>query len=78
MSATRIGLLGLGAYLPERVMTNDDWSRLVDTTNEWIVSRTGIERRRWAADDESSCTNLRSIGEEGLAVIRALTDPHIG
>ena len=35
-------------------MTNDDWSRLVDTSNEWIVSRTGIERRRFAADGEST------------------------
>ena len=50
----RIGLLGLGAYVPERVMTNDDWAEFVDTSDEWITSRTGIKRRRIAADDEST------------------------
>jgi 3-oxoacyl-[acyl-carrier-protein] synthase-3 len=54
MNPSRVGLLGLGAYLPERVMTNEEWTRHVDTTDEWIVERTGIERRRVAADDEST------------------------
>jgi 3-oxoacyl-[acyl-carrier-protein] synthase-3 len=49
-----IGLLGLGAYAPERVMTNDDWAKHVDTTDEWIAARTGIRRRRIAADDETT------------------------
>ena len=40
--ATPIGLLGLGVYLPERVMTNDEWAEYVDTSDEWIVARTGI------------------------------------
>lgn len=50
----RIGLLGLGAYVPERVVTNDDWAKLVDTTDEWITTRTGIKRRRFAAADQST------------------------
>ncbi len=54
LSETRIGILGLGAYLPERVMTNADWQRLVDTTDEWITTRTGIKERRFAAEDEST------------------------
>ena len=54
MPAPRIGLLGLGAYLPERVMTNAEWAEHVDTTDAWIVERTGIHRRRFAADDEST------------------------
>nr|XP_061807072.1 beta-ketoacyl-[acyl-carrier-protein] synthase III-like [Nerophis lumbriciformis] len=49
-----IGLLGFGGYLPERVMTNDDWAKLVDTNDAWIVERTGIERRRIAAADQST------------------------
>jgi 3-oxoacyl-[acyl-carrier-protein] synthase-3 len=49
-----IGILGLGAYVPERVLTNDDWARLIDTTDEWIRERTGIERRRVAAPDQST------------------------
>ena len=44
-----IGLLGLGIYLPERVMTNDEWTEYVDTSDEWIVSRTGIRTRRIAS-----------------------------
>lgn len=54
MNPTPIGLLGLGAYLPERVMTNQEWTEHVDTSHEWIVERTGIERRRVAADHEST------------------------
>lgn len=46
--------LGFGGYVPEKVMTNHDWSELIDTDDEWIKSRTGIERRRFAADDEST------------------------
>lgn len=53
MNATA-ALLGFGGYVPERVMTNDDWAALVDTTDEWIRARTGIEQRRFAAVDEST------------------------
>ena len=49
-------ILGFGGYAPARVVTNDDWSRWVDTTDEWITRRTGIKRRRFAADDESTMT----------------------
>jgi len=49
-------ILGFGGYVPERVMTNDDWAELLDTSDEWITQRTGIKRRRFAADDESTMT----------------------
>ena len=49
-TATRIA--GLGFYAPERILTNDDLCDLVDTSDEWIVSRTGIHERRFAADTE--------------------------
>lgn len=48
--------LGFGGYVPERVMTNDDWAQLLDTDDEWITQRTGIKERRVAADDESTLT----------------------
>lgn len=48
------GILGFGGYVPTRVMTNDDWSELIDTTDEWITTRTGISQRRFAADDEAT------------------------
>lgn len=45
-------ITGLGAYLPEKVLTNADLEKLVDTNDEWIRSRTGIAERRIAADNE--------------------------
>ncbi|HUG07901.1 MAG TPA: beta-ketoacyl-ACP synthase III [Acidimicrobiia bacterium] len=49
-------ILGFGGYAPERVVTNDDWAKLVDTSDEWITRRTGIKRRRYAAEDETTMT----------------------
>jgi 3-oxoacyl-[acyl-carrier-protein] synthase-3 len=49
-------ILGFGGYTPERVVTNDEWARLVDTSDEWITQRTGIKRRRFVADHESTMT----------------------
>ena len=49
----RISITGLGVHVPEKVMTNDDLSKLVDTNDQWIVERTGIKERRIAADDEA-------------------------
>jgi 3-oxoacyl-[acyl-carrier-protein] synthase III len=39
-------IIGLGSYLPEKVLTNDDLSKMVDTNDEWITERTGIKERR--------------------------------
>jgi 3-oxoacyl-[acyl-carrier-protein] synthase-3 len=48
-----ISITGLGVHVPERVLTNDDLSKLVDTNDEWILERTGISERRIAAEDEA-------------------------
>jgi 3-oxoacyl-[acyl-carrier-protein] synthase III len=48
-----ISITGLGCHVPERVVTNDDLSKLVDTSDEWIRTRTGIRERRYVADDEA-------------------------
>ncbi|GGD18044.1 beta-ketoacyl-ACP synthase III [Pontibacillus salipaludis] len=45
------GILGIGHYVPERVLTNFDMEKIVDTNDEWIRTRTGIEERRIASDD---------------------------
>jgi 3-oxoacyl-[acyl-carrier-protein] synthase-3 len=47
-------ILGTGSYAPERVLTNDDLAHMVDTSDEWIRSRTGIRERRIAAPEETS------------------------
>ena len=49
----RISITGLGCHVPDKVVTNDDLAKLVDTSDEWIVERTGIRERRIAADDEA-------------------------
>ncbi len=49
-----IGIVGLGAYLPEKVLTNADLEKIVDTTDDWIVARTGIRERRIAPDNIAS------------------------
>jgi 3-oxoacyl-[acyl-carrier-protein] synthase-3 len=48
-----VTITGLGCHVPEKVVTNDDLSKLVDTSDEWIVTRTGIRERRFASDDEA-------------------------
>ncbi|MDT5115501.1 MAG: mycobacterial beta-ketoacyl-[acyl-carrier-protein] synthase, partial [Mycobacterium sp.] len=48
-----IGLLSVGAYRPERVVTNAELCQNIDSSDEWIYSRTGIKTRRFAARDES-------------------------
>ena len=50
----RVGITGVGAYAPERVLTNADLERMVDTSDEWITDRTGIKERRIAAEHEAA------------------------
>ena len=59
-------IMGFGGYVPERVVTNDDWAEMVDTSAEWIIQRTGIERRRFAADDETTLTLAAKAAEAAI------------
>ena len=70
MSYSRIA--GTGGYLPQKILTNAELEKMVDTTSEWIVERTGIRERHIAADHETSC----SLGEE--AARRAIASAGIG
>ncbi len=56
MSNIRSVIRSTGAYLPERVLTNQDLEKMVDTTDEWIFQRSGIKERRIAADNETTGT----------------------
>ena len=53
-SRTRVGIAGTGSYVPERVIDNEWFETIVDTSDEWIVQRTGIRQRRFAADDQAT------------------------
>lgn len=52
MSVIRSAITGVGSYLPEKIVTNDDLAKFVDTSDEWIVERTGIRQRHQAAEDQ--------------------------
>jgi 3-oxoacyl-[acyl-carrier-protein] synthase-3 len=60
-------VLGCGSYLPSRVVTNSDLSRMVDTTDEWITQRTGIRERRIAADGETTSAMGIKAAQAALA-----------
>ncbi len=55
-----------GAYLPPKIVTNADLEKLVDTSDEWIVKRTGIKERRIAGDDETTGTMAIAAGKQAL------------
>jgi 3-oxoacyl-[acyl-carrier-protein] synthase-3 len=60
-------ILGAGAYLPERIVTNDDLAQAMDTTDEWIVQRTGIRQRHIAAEGELCSHLAHKASERALA-----------
>ena len=59
----RVGILGLGCYVPERVLSNSDLEKMVDTSDEWIRQRTGIVERRIVAE-EDACSDLATRAAE--------------
>ncbi len=78
-------LLGAGSYLPKRVLTNEELAKRVDTSDEWIVARTGIRERRIAAQDEKTsdlaCAAAlnalkaadRTVGDIDLVIVATTT-----
>ena len=60
-------ITGVGSYLPERVVTNEELAETVDTTDEWIVERTGIRERRLAADGELTSDLAVAAATQALA-----------
>ena len=65
-------ITGIGSYVPERVLTNADLEKIVETTDEWIITRTGITERRMAAEGEHTSTMAgkaahRALEQAGLA-----------
>ena len=73
VTVIRSVIRGVGACLPKRVMTNEDISKIVDTTDEWIVERTGIQSRHIAAEGE--LTSDLGIVACRQALVRAGVDP---
>ncbi len=74
MDGKRIGVLGTGSFLPEKVLTNKDLEKFLDTNDEWIYRRTGIRERRIAekdvnASDLAKEASLRAIETAGLSPV---------
>ena len=67
----RVGIAGLGSCVPDKVMSNDDFAKIVDTNDEWITKRTGIKERRWVEEGQN-CSDLsaeaarRAMADAGL------------
>ena len=67
MSGIRTIVAGVGAYLPERIVTNAEMAKLVDTSDDWIVERTGITQRHLAADGEYTSDLAIAAGRRAIA-----------
>jgi len=85
MDLRPVGILGVGRYVPQRVLTNADFEKMVETSDEWIVTRTGIRERRISAEGERTadlaCEAARraleasgvDAGEIDLIVVATIT-----
>jgi 3-oxoacyl-[acyl-carrier-protein] synthase-3 len=67
----QVGIIGTGSYVPERILTNHDLEKMVQTSDKWILERTGIHERRIAAEEETNVTMGR------LALERAIENARI-
>lgn len=67
-------ILGAGHYVPERIVTNEELSQMMNTSNEWIVERTGIQERRWFTPGVDTVTNM-SAKASRMAMERSKTTP---
>lgn len=66
-------IVGVGHYVPEKIVTNDDLTKLMDTTDEWIVERTGIKERRYYDYKTDTCSNMAAKATK-MALERANLD----
>lgn len=67
-------IIGTGSYTPEKILTNYDLEKMVDTNNDWIVARTGIEERHIAADDEVTSDLAAKAAERALEMAGVSAD----
>ena len=60
-------IIGTGGYLPEKVLTNAELEKMVETTDAWIIERTGIKKRHIAAESETTCDLAEHAARRALA-----------
>src|SRR4029079_1223416 len=73
MASQNAGIIGIGHAYPEGILTNADLEKIVETSDDWITTRTGIKQRRKAAPDEY--TSLFAVRAARQAIERARLDP---
>lgn len=64
-------IIGLGKYLPDNVVTNDDLAKMMDTNDEWIQERTGIKERRWIAEGSEDTSAVMGAKAARIAIERS-------
>ena len=67
MKFKSVGIISLGAYVPENIMTNFDFEKIIDTTDEWIRTRTGIEERRFCSPEQATSDLCIEAAKKALA-----------
>lgn len=67
-------IIGLGNYVPDNVVTNDDLSKMMDTSDAWIQERTGIQERRWVKPGSGDTTSVMGVKAAKIAIERAGID----
>ena len=71
----RAAVRGVGHYLPERVVPNAEFERTLDTSDEWIRTRTGIERRHFAADGQTTSDMAARAARRGARDALGWSEP---
>ena len=62
----RVRVIGTGLYVPEKILTNFDLEKMVDTSDEWIVTRTGIKERRIASSEQATSDMVIEASKKAL------------
>ena len=65
-ASRNVGIIGTGSYLPERILTNSDLEKIVETSDEWIKTRTGIEQRRIAGENVATSDLAYNAGKKAI------------
>ena len=64
-------IIGMGHYVPENIITNDDLSKLMDTSDSWIQERTGVKERRWIDPKSDDTTSTMAVKASKIAIDRS-------
>ena len=68
-------IIGLGHYVPDNIVTNDDLSKVMDTNDQWIQERTGIKERRWVQAGDGQSTFTMGLEAAKKAILILLCSP---